>query len=101
MSKEIIKIQNNAKLLRVLINACDSYIRNYEQYQGDMDDVILAASFSKEIQKNTDEIVNEASTFDADEKGPDGKPYDVNMDPDANMPGHHWVHGKGWVKNRA
>lgn len=100
MSKEIIKIQNNAKLVRVLINACDSYIRNYEQYQGDMDDVILAASFSKEIQKNTDTLVD-AQTFDADERDEQGEKYTPNMDPDADMPGHHWVIGKGWVKNRA
>lgn len=94
----MVNVNMDDKMVQININALDCLIHHYEEYQMDMNDVMAAAALSMKLQEARGIAVSKDTTFDEPE---DSDEYDINMDPEAKMPNHHWVHGKGWVPNHA
>ena len=92
----MVNLNIDDRILQMMINGIDCLIHHYEEYQMSMEDVMVAASFSMKLQEARGQAVTKDETPDEPENSDE---YDINMDPEAKMPGHRWVVGKGWVKN--
>jgi len=85
------------KQLSILIDSLDCLITHYHEYSYDLPDVIAMATTAVEFMEARKGAVNASHGSINDKEN--SSDYDPNMDPDAKMPGHHWVMGKGWIKN--